>query len=96
MKRKMIALLSGVLPVALLTPVAAFACDGACGGGNNTSTWQHHHHEANQGQQPGAGEGLNNGINLSLDQSQQKHNDKKNHRVWSSTDHKWHTVTTNG
>jgi len=90
----MITLLAGALSAVLFTPAAAFACDGACSGGNNTTWAGHHHHLANQGQQPGTGEGLNNGVNLSLDQSQQNHNQIHN-KNWSA-DHKRHNSNTNG
>jgi hypothetical protein len=74
MKRSIIIALAAVLSAIAFIPSAASACDGSCSGGANTSgTWRHHG-AANQAVQPGAGEGLNNGINLSLDQNQQNHN----------------------
>ena len=79
MKRKITTLLAGLLSVAVFAPVAARACDGACAGGNNTNM---RHHLTSTRTQPGAGAGLNNGVNLSLDQSKQTHN--QNHgRNWT-------------
>ena len=86
-----IPMLLAALAAALFIPSTMRACDGACGGGNNTNTaaaW-HRHHNQNQGPQAGAGEGLNNGVNLSLDQSQQGHNNQFHNKNWAK-DHKNH------
>jgi hypothetical protein len=85
MKRKIITLLAGLLSTALFMPSAARACDGACGGGNNTNT---RHHGMANALHTGTGDGLNNGVNLSLDQSQQNHN--QFHGGKNGDDHKWH------
>jgi hypothetical protein len=87
MTQKLITLIVAMSAAAFMP--AAMACDGACGGGNNTNTWNGRHHitTTNQGQQPGTGEGLNNGVNLSLDRPQQTQT--KNHKNWT-TNQKWH------
>lgn len=68
MKRQITTLLAGLLAATAFIPLTtARACDGACGGGNNINGHRHLKTSA----QVGAGEGLNNGVNLSLDQNQQ-------------------------
>lgn len=68
MKRIITVLLAG-LSMALVIPSSLRACDG-----NTANGTGRHHLIGRPGKQAGAGQGLNNGVNLSLDQSQQEHN----------------------
>ncbi len=91
--RSKIPMLLAAVSVALFIPSTMRACDGGGNNSNSAGAW-HRHHKENQGPQAGAGEGLNNGVNLSLDQSQQGHNQFRKNKDWEN--HKKHEHGANG